>query len=88
MSERELLLSSVEDAPKSTDISLLVKLMEAWGFDHRTTSSNDNILFWHKVYEVRASAARPHHGPVLVTYVRKCLRAIEEIQIREAQSDD
>jgi len=62
--------------------------MEAWGFDPEATASNDNILFWHKVYDLPpVSAGRPHHGPVLVKYVKRCLAAIEEVQIREANTD-
>lgn len=87
MSEREDLFTKIADAPKATDIDALVKLMEVWGFAARWTSSNDNVLFWHKAYDIRASAARPHHGPVLAPYVRKCLRAIEEVQTIEAKSD-
>lgn len=87
MSHREALFAKVANAPKATDISTLVGLMELWDFIPKWTSSNDNVLFWHKVYDVRASAARPHHGPVLVPYIRKCLRAIEEVQTLEAKSD-
>lgn len=87
MSEREELFAKVANAPKATDIDTLETLMELWDFIPKHTSSNDNVLFWHKVYDVRASAARPHHGPVLVPYVRKCLRAIEEVQTIEAKSD-
>ena len=87
MLQREVFFAKVANTPRATDIGTLVTLMELWDFLSKWTSSHDNVLFWHKVYDIRASAARPHHGPVLVPYVRKCLRAIEEVQTLEAKSD-
>lgn len=87
MEEREKLLAAVTNAVKSTRIEVLVQLMELWGFSYRYTSSHDNIIFQHSLYPIQPSAGVPHHGPVLGHYVRKCLRAIDEVVEREAGSD-
>ena len=87
VSERDELRAKVASAPKATDIETLIRLMKSWGFVPRWNSANDNVVFWHGVYDVRQSAARPHHGPVLVPYVRKCLRAIDDVETLEAKSD-
>lgn len=87
MDERDKLLATVSQEVKSTHVDTLIRLMELWGFKHRFTSSHDNVIFQHAVYPVRPSAGVPHHGPVLGHYVRKCLRAIEDVMERDAGSD-
>jgi len=61
--------------------------MEAAGFEKRPTKSGHGMLFWHSVYEVRVSAGRPHHGPVLESYVHDCLRAIDDVKLLEDTTD-
>ena len=87
MNERERLFHKVAQGPKSVRIETLVHLMELWGFEVRYGKKGDNIMFTHSVYAVQHSAAKPHHGPVLAVYVKGCLKAIEEVQLREETSD-
>jgi hypothetical protein len=86
--ERDALFVKVVEGPKHVRLATLSKLMELWDFDMRTTKKGDNVLFWHKGFaDVRAAAAVPHHGPVLVTYVRDCIAAIEEVKRLEDATD-
>lgn len=87
MEERDALLITVTQGYKTTSIVTLIKLMTLWGFMHRFTSANDNVMFWHSIYPVQQSAAAPHHGPVLGHYIRRCLRAIDDVKQREAGTD-
>ena len=45
------------------------------------------MLFWHTVYPVRVSAARPHHHHVLESYVHDCLKAIDDVETLEETTD-
>jgi hypothetical protein len=87
VNERERLFAKVAEGPKGVRFEVLVKLMELWGFSTRYNSKGDGAIFRHSAYGVMITAAKPHHGPVKAVYVRACLNAIEEVQIREAKSD-
>jgi hypothetical protein len=86
--DRDRLFIKVAQAPRSTDIDTLTKLMRLWSFDAKITKSADNIMFRHNAFvNVASSAGIPHHGPVKVTYVRRCLNAIEEVKSLEGGTD-
>ncbi|MGH7815059.1 MAG: hypothetical protein ACREQI_13795 [Candidatus Binataceae bacterium] len=87
MDEREKLLAKVTQEYKATHIGTLVKLMTLWGFNHRFSSSHDNVMFAHRIYPIQQNAGVPHHGPVLGHYVRRCLRAIDDVKEREVGTD-
>lgn len=87
MDEREKLFVEVSQGPASVRIEDLQKLMELWGFETRVSGKGDNYIFRHRIYRVMQSAARPHRGPVLRIYVKRCLQAIDEVRILEEESD-
>ena len=87
MGQRERLFAKVCEGRRNVRFEALVRLMELWGFEARYNSAGDGVSFRHGQYAIIVTAAKPHHGPVKPVYVRGCIGAIEEAQLREANSD-
>ena len=87
MDELRRLYVRIAQSPRTVAFEDLIKLMTLAGFEHRLTRKGDNVLFTHSVYDVQEAAGKPHHGSVPIHYVRKCLRAIEDVWLKEEKCD-
>jgi hypothetical protein len=88
MAEFAKLLARIANAPASTRFGDLVKLMELAGFKTKYGTKGDIAIFTHAACNVRQTAAKPHHGPVLPVYIRDCLKAIAQVQLLQGDIDD
>lgn len=63
--------------------------MDAWDFSFKEGASGDIVIFRHRVFAVQCTASIPHRRgkPVKAPYIVNCLRAIEEVQTLEAETD-
>src|ERR1700677_1193312 len=54
------------------------EVMELAGFKTKYGTKGDIAIFTHAACNIRQTAAKPHHGPVLPVYVRDCLKALAQ----------
>ena len=87
MTEFEKLWAAVKSAPANTDFATLAKLMKCAGFELRM-GRKQHAVFLNRTYGKLLNVAKPHHGPVKPSYVRECLKIIEEIRTSQESSDD
>ena len=83
MAKKEKLLEKISVSPKNVAMGDLLRLMKAYGFEAKRNPHG--YIFLHpdlKEEALQPYAAEPNgtNNKVLVTYVRKCLAAIELLE--------